>query len=303
MYSEINHSKQLPKIIMGCDALVDFLPGLKKISINEKLDLLGYAHALGITGIDVSVCSNFISAYRQLICSNREFLSFGNPNWKCGIKLEDKDLWDIQDRIRVTLLKRYFNSAELNSIYCLPKWSQKRWFLPKQEALALSFSEVSKIYLDKRQLKSNLEKLDNLVDIVLFGSDYLDWLAKLNRIDLIEEGIQVIKEMGFIPFSISHWPSVVAPIIEDLPYEGHWIHYNELERLIVPQLATDFIKKLQKPIIVFRVLSAGKLAHRKKEAIQFVVDQINPRSIVVGIGSKKHIKSLLDLYIIKSKSS
>jgi hypothetical protein len=222
-------------LVIGCDFLVDFLPGSAKLPIEQKVDILKYAYAYGIRNFDISVCPNFIQAYDEFLAyTNNDVNGFGNPNWRCGFKLKDQDLWDIQDRIRKTLLEQYFTTQELSHIFSLPKIIQQRWFLPAKEEPILTKEEISAIYLDRDQFISNLSMLKDRVKIILFGSNYLEWLIKLGRLALIKQGLDIIQKMGFIPWSISHWPSVTAPIIRDLPFCGHFVHYNKLEQLIIP---------------------------------------------------------------------
>jgi len=276
---------------MGDDYLTDFLPSSVKLPLREKVKILKYAYEHGIRTFDVSVCPNFIKAYNDFLqYTNGDTTGIGNPNWKCGFKLKDQDLWNIQDRIRKTLLKKYFSEEERKCIFSLPKVIQKRWFLPSKEKPILSVKEVSDMYLDEKQFEKNLKMLKGLVKIVVFGSDYLEWLIKLNRLDLIKQGLEIIRNAGFTPWSISHWPSVTAPIIRDLPFEGHWIHYNELEQLIVPNRALESIKQLSEPITVFRVLSYGLLSDKFQQAVKFVINSLHPDNIVIGIRSIDDIK-------------
>jgi hypothetical protein len=289
----MNSTKKI-KLIMGCDYLTDFLPGSVKLPLSEKVEILKYAYDQGICTFDVSVCSNFINAFNDFLqYTNGDVTGIGNLNWKCGFKLNNQDLWDIQNRIRRTLLKKYFTVEERKCISSLPEVIQKRWFLPNREEPILTKKEVSDIYLDEKQFEKNLKTLNGLVKIVIFGSNYLEWLTKLNRLDLIKQGLEIIRNAGFTPWSISHWPSVTAPIIRDLPFEGHWIHYNKLEQLIIPDQAFESIRQLSKPITVFRVLSCGLLSDKFQQAVQFVINSLYPDNLVIGIHSIDDINKII----------
>lgn len=285
------------KLIMGCDYLTDFLPGSVKLPLTEKVKILKYAYDQGIRTFDVSVCPNFIKAYDDFLQYTKgDITGIGNPNWKCGFKLKGQDLWIIQDRIRRTLLEKHFTEEERKYIFSLPEAIQKRWFLPSEENPILTLKEISDIYLDVGQFEKNLKMLKELVKIVLYGSNYLEWLIKLNRLDLIEQGLKIIKNAGFIPWSISHWPSVTAPVLRDLPFEGHWIHYNELEQLIVPDQALESIKQLSKPITIFRVLSFGLLSDKFQQAVQFAINSLHPDNLVIGIRTINDINKMVRIW-------
>ncbi len=284
------------QLVMGCDYLVDFLPGSVKLPLDKKIKMLKYAYDSGIRTFDISVCPNFIQAYTQFLeHTNNDVVGIGNPNWKCGFKLNNQELWDIQHRIRKTLLEKQFTAEERKCIFSLPEVIQKRWFLPDREGPILTAEEISNIYLDANQLEKNLELLKKHVEIVVFGSNYLEWLTKLNRLDLIKQGLEIIKNAGFTPWSISHWPSVTIPILRDLPFSGHWIHYNELEQLIVPNKALDSVKQLQGPITTFRVLSSGLLSNNAQQAIQFVRDSLQYDNLVIGIRSETDIDEAIKI--------
>lgn len=83
-------------LIMGCDYLTDFLPGSVKLSLCEKVKILKYAYDQGIRIFDVSVCPNFIKAFNNFLQDTTgDVIGIGNPNWKCGFKLKDQELWNI----------------------------------------------------------------------------------------------------------------------------------------------------------------------------------------------------------------
>lgn len=277
-------------LIMGCDGLVDFFCLPENKPIQRKISLLKYAYDAGIRGFDCSVCPTFIQAYKQLLkYAKGPLMTIGNPNWICGYELHDVPLWYIRDRIRVTLYRRFFSAEELHAISNLPEQIQKRWFLPSPSALPLSDTEILQIYLNITRFHLNLDMLAEITKIVVFGSDYLEWFTKLGRIDLIRQGILILKSRGFDVLSISHWPSVTCDVLNELDFSGHWVHLNSLEQLIVSYSAIEGIKKIRKPITVFRILSAGDLRENPLMALNYVEASISPEHIVIGMNSEQEI--------------
>jgi hypothetical protein len=252
--------------------------------------MMKFAHELGVRGFDVSMNKHVVNAFRSLKSSYPAAIGIGNPNWRCGIKLGETDLRDIGDVVAKTLFKQKLSATQLREISEMPENRRIRWFGTSEDSTILSDEDVRNIYLDEVAYRKNLDILAGAVEFVLVGTDYADWLIPLNRVDILLRMIEIIREYGLVPISVSHWTSVTIPVLDQMNVAGHWIYLNKLEQLLSQNGAHNAIRTARKPITAFRVLAGTLLLQDMEDAFAYL-KRLGIQNVVLGADAEDTYKS------------
>ena len=221
---------KLPKFIMGSDAFVDFCPRdpvpFYMLSENYAYSVFSAAYDYGVRGFDFSWRKQVISAISKLRMKKNDICCFANINWRCGLMLNGIDIIDFKERFLKTICERYFSEKENNYIASLPEEIRKAWFNYNLKTNDISNKEITRIYLDRNKYKNRLKAITPIAEYCLVGTDIVDWIVVLNRLDLLEEMIELIVSYKLLPIAITHWPSITLPILSKYPFYSYFCLLN-----------------------------------------------------------------------------
>lgn len=284
-----------PVCILGGDSFLDWfkIPPKHQLTTNYAFDMMRMSYEYGVRGFDISCRFNLISAFKQLKKLYPEVIGIGNPNWLCGYKLKNKHLWDIKDRVILTIIEKFTQEDEFVK-KILPKIPQSyrlEKFVTKNTR-PLTEDEIKNIYIDKDIWLDKIKSLKGLTDFCVIGSDYGEWMCALGRLDLLRWQIKTVKENGMIPVSISHWASVAIPLFDKEDFVAHWTYANKAWMYMNPESAKFSIQAATKPITAFKILNNLNLP----DEIESMISQLKIlgiKSFVVGLESPEHIRSTM----------
>lgn len=285
-----------PHKILGGDRFLDYWgpQSRKELStVDGVLRIMRVSYELGIRGFDISLNAHVIEAFKLMKEKYPDIVGIGNPNWKCGIKLDDVMLDDLSDRVRCTLTNIYSSEvrAEINNY---SEKRKKRWFLPSNDVRALDADEIEQICLDESLYRSKLEMLSDVVDYILIGTDYADWLVPLGREDILARMSIIVRKYELLPLSVSHHASITLPVLDTMDFEGHWIYLNQVEQLLSESSVRNTLKRIRHPVTAFRVLGGGQLANDLETSIEYI-RSMGIQDIVVAAETAEQIKETMSV--------
>ena len=137
--------------------------------------------------------------------------------------------------------------------------------------------------------QSNIDKIKENCDFCLVGTVFADWLPLLERTDILQDMIALVRENGLIPLSIHHWTSLVLPLLDKLDVAGHWTYINKAWQLLNEDDAIRAIQQSPKPITAFKALLS-----RKKEDIEayleYVFHEAHVNAVDFGVETLEEIQ-------------
>lgn len=285
-----------PVCILGGDRFLDWF----KITPNHQLttdytfEMMQLSYKYGIRGFDISCRFNLIEAFKRLKKNYPEAIGIGNPNWLCGYKFKNIHLWDIRDRVVLTIIKKLVreDKSVKKILSEIPEAYRLERFLTKKDIKPLSDDEIQQIYIDQDIWFDKINSLRGVVDFCAIGSDYGEWMCALNRLDLIRWQIKTVRNNGMIPISLSHWASITIPLFDKEDFMAHWIYANQAWMYINPELAVASIQTATKPITAFKILSNIKLPDEIKPII-FRLKNFGVKSFIIGLENSEHVKNTI----------
>lgn len=284
-----------PVCIFGGDRFVDWFPHADPIQLTTDytFKMMRLSYESGVRGFDISCRFNLINGFKKLKERFPEAIGIGNPNWLCGYKLNNTNLWDFKDRVVLTIIQKLSqeNRSFKNQIEKIPKNHNSR-FIVKKGTRPLTDSEIKQIYIDERVWLNRISLLRGIVDFCLIGADYADWMCELNRLDLIKWQIETVRKNGMIPVSASHLSSITIPLLDEEDFGAHWVYANRAWMYLDPELAANSIQAAVKPITAFKILSNIKLPDEIESIIHYL-RKFGTKSFVVGLENPEHVKYTL----------
>lgn len=182
------------------------------------------------------------------------------------------------------IIEKYFNDPILN---CRYKWKENL-----KIAKPYNLKEVEK------ELKIDWEKWEN--NIYKFSDYKIAWIELgsesdfiiISRIDLLEELIDRVLDIGYRVLLGSHHFGVSSSIIEEekiKKFDGYVTPINKLGVMMFPnkrEVENNIIKiKESRIIIAIKPFAGGRI--EPKEALEYVYKKVKVDSCMIGVGSIK----------------
>ncbi|GEM_PF-3034705 len=275
-----------PVSILGGDRFCDWfstVPSPTQLTTDYTFKMMRLSYELGVRGFEISCRYNLIDSFKRLKTRFPEAVGIGNPNWRCGYKLENTHLWDVKDRIILTIIKKFNQDKTLQKMLAtIPQTHSLSRFLVKKETIPLTDHEIQQIHIDQDIWFDRINLLRGVADFCVIGSDYADWMCALNRLDLLRWQIKTVRDNGMIPVSVSHWASVTIPTLEKEDFAAHWIYANKIWMYLNPESASAAIRESAKPITAFKILSNIELPEEIESTI-CRLKKLGVRSFIVGL--------------------
>lgn len=284
-----------PVCILGGDRFLDWFSVLPPIQLTTDytFKIMRLSYEFGVRGFDISCRFNLINAFKQLKECFPEVIGIGNPNWLCGYKLHNTHLWDIKDRIILTIIQKLSreNESVKKILATIPETHRFR-FIIKKETHPLTDDEIQQIYIDQEIWFDRINSLRGITDFCVIGSDYADWMCALNRLDLLRWQIESVRKNGMIPISVSHWASITIPLLDKEDFGAHWIYANRAWTYLDSESAATAIRAASKPITAFKILSYIRLPDEIESTICWLKN-LGVKSFIVGLENPEQVKSTL----------
>lgn len=288
--------RNYPVCILGGDRFLDWFkePPSYQLTTDYTYKIMRMSYKYGIRGFDISCRFNLINAFKHLKEHHSDAIGIGNPNWLCGYKLDDTHLWDIRDRVILTIIQKFSREDESvkKILATIPESLRLERFLTKKDVSPLTDDEVNQICIDQDIWFDKINSLRGVVDFCAIGSDYGEWMCALDRHDLIRWQIKTVRNNGMIPVSVSHWASVTIPSWDKEDFAAHWVYANNAWMFLEPKMAVTSIKAALKPVTAFKILSNTILP----DEIESTISRLRGfgiKSFIVGLENPKHVESTL----------
>lgn len=262
-------------------------PPPQNLTSEYAYGMMEFAYKNGVRGFDLSLRSNVIEAFRRLREKyGDDVIGIGNPNWLCGYELDNKPLMGFKDRVVLTIIQRYFDSATRNKLNSLPENQRCKSFGYGKDTQPLSKDEVRRITLNRSEWVNRLNALRELAVFCQVGTDYADWMVQFGKLELLSSQISMIREKGMIPISICHWTSLSLPTLEREDVAGHWVWANKKHMDMSFDEAMSAVRASRKPKTAFRVLRGLRLPEQIPEVYFWLRNSLGILSVVIGIDDK-----------------
>ncbi|MBU1976452.1 MAG: hypothetical protein KKA62_00695 [Nanoarchaeota archaeon] len=272
-------NKKYPMVIMGEDRFTGWFG--KKLFNNEENRAKAYrecletAYSLGVRGFSISpqdtlvrVLKNFKKEYQDIVC-------IANPHWQSHYYIGKESLWSERNMQRMGATELYHNK-ELKDCY---------WYDNKDIDDRFSEEEIATIRLDEEEHKQRLKEF-NFCDFCLVGNFGSSAFITLNRKDIIEKEIVLVRENNIIPIGMCQGGGLALNKFESLDVGGTWVWINRHFACPTLEYALKFIKEAKKPITAYKIFHSPEGFDFEK-SIDFIKSVEQIKSIVVGVDSKE----------------
>ena len=288
---------EIPEIIAGTDAfLPNIPPAASGVGYDFKavLRVLEACYDAGFRGMDFSLRPDVVAAVRQMKSTYKDgvFL-LGNPSWKCGVELHNRDLLSFRSSILKTIYQRHSTLEERIREAPLPACRRSRWNDVFPDTRTLTESEIQAISLNVGRFVARLNAAASVADAILLGADYADWLPLLGRIDLLEQMFEIAAAIKPV-FSISHLVEIVLPTLDKMPVEGHFIPYGKHTALFSHEGVRTAASASRVGIAgTFSVLRERLPDEDVEELIEFAVRSFPSSALLLGVAYDREAKELV----------
>ncbi len=277
-------------MILGGDAFLDYWGEQQNRSLGTVegvLKIIEASYSEGVRGMDVSMNPHVIKAF-NVFNQKKSLIGFANPNWLLKIISGNNLLWDVKAKFDSYIINKYHEQIFQLKQENIEAW--KDWFEYATYARPATDSEIRKLKFDTLDYRNRLQQFKGICKYCLIGGNYADWAILLNRIDIIKQQIEVTLEEGFIPISITHFPSETLHKLEELDVQGHWILLSKDRQLFTKSRLRKTLSNITKPVFCFRTLGFGRLSDNIGIAFEYLVNEYRPQGIVVGVENEIQAK-------------
>jgi len=268
--------KNYPTVILGGDRFLGWF-GVKdelknKITTEPYItSIMNKCYEIGVRGFDMSFKAEVIKSFRALKKKYPEVVGIGNPNWKCGVNIDGKSLMEFPGRIISTMYQNYFSDKIKGDIAKLP-YPATKWF-SEIDLKPLTQTEIDSIKINMDVFQEKLDSFKGICDFCLIGPNPIDSLIILDRLDLLEKMINVVRKNGFIPLALPHLTSISIPKIDKLDFAGYWTWINKEFQFSNEKDAFKAINASRRPTTAMKVFGGGRLADDIKGSIKYLKDK------------------------------
>lgn len=289
--------KKYPTVILGGDRFLGWF-GVKeelkgKITTQPySVSIMNTCYEMGVRGFDMSVKSEVINSFKTIKKKHPEVVGIGNPNWKCGVNLNGKDLMEFPEKIVSTMYQKYLSDKAKKDLAKLP-YPATKWFSKVNET-PLTQKEIDIIDIDLDVFQKNLKPLKGVCDFCLVGPNPIDCLIILGRLDILEKIINLVRKNKFIPLGLTHLTSISIPKLGKLDLAGYWTWINKEFQFSNEKDAFKAINSAKKPTTAMKVLGGGRLADDIESSIGYLKEK-GIRAINLGVETGKQAEQTFSI--------
>ncbi len=209
-------------------------------------------------------------------------IGFGHIEAGSGVSLMGKPIHQFESKVASTIARNI-----------VPKDLMRRLFPNPPLGDVLTQKEIDRMRFDPSRFSQALSLYSSKeVPFLQIGGKYSDWLLGLGRVDLLREMVTETKRKNFIPIFSGQWATFVLPKAKSLDVAGYATPVNKRKSLFDLTLASDIIKKFDRPIISLDPLSKGRLLKKSEEALSFLFNELKIHSAIIEVASEDQIEVL-----------
>jgi len=243
-------NKNYPTVIMGEDHFTGWFKKCKSYSSDkerakEYKETLEMAYSKGVRGFSMSPHPLLIKVLKEFKKIHPEIVCIANHNWHNHYYFGKESLWE--ERNMKKLISNKFSK-----------------------------DEVKQFRLDEKEYNQQLKKF-SFCDFALVGNLGHSSLIELQRTDIIEKEIELVRKHNLIPLLMCEGGSSFLKVAEKLNVAGSWLLINYYHPK--PKLSNGL-----KPITAYRIFSHPEGFNFEK-SISFIRKIKQIKSIVVGIAN------------------
>ncbi|MBT4604836.1 hypothetical protein HOC01_04305 [archaeon] len=269
-------NKNYPSVIMGEDHFTGWFKKCKKYDsekqrANAYQETLEMAYSKGVRGFSISPHATLVKVLKNFKKKHPRIVCISNHHWKSHYYIDDESLWSPKNMQRLGASESFYHK---NIESC-------KWFDNQKTTNRFSEKEINEFRLDEKEYKKQLKKMD-FCDFALVGNIGRSALILLNRADIVEKEIELVRQQKIIPIGMCEGGALALPKMEKLNTAGTWVWMNK--HFCCPNLksALKTIKKSTKPITSYRVFVSLDGFDLEK-SISFIKKIKQVKSIVVGV--------------------
>jgi hypothetical protein len=288
----------LPRLIVGTDAFVPFIPPGRRpdeCTYDRTLDVLQACWDAGIRAIDFSLHEELRHAVKTMRDRHgKDLVVLGNPSWRCGVRLGDVELMDIRPRVLRTLfdrdpdLPRRLEAAPLSHV------RRTWWTHIDATTRALTGSDIASLRLDRGYFEQRLRLAVDLSDVILLGADYADYLTLLGRGDILADMFAIASQHAPVA-TISHFTEHVLSQLDTLPTIGHFVPYGRHTAFFDHERVRAMAQAVRKPILgAFALLQGPRPVHSLDDLLAFTLSSFPDAALLVGVSDPSHPHLLVE---------
>ncbi len=165
---------------------------------------------------------------------------------------------------------------------------RENWEENLKKSPPYSAEEINKLNLDIDHLRKTLKVFKELnANYVVLGSES-DFLAAVDRLDLIERAIKAVTKEGFKGVILaSHHAGLTIPLTMELNIGGFVTPVNKLGIMMFPgkESVEEKMRQMDKALIAIKPLGGGRI--HPAEAFKYVYSEVKVDSCMIGLASVK----------------
>jgi hypothetical protein len=203
--------------------------------------------------------------------------------------------YEKEKHIGESMLKKYLEDPIL---LCREEW-RKNFLQSLKHSKSYDRYEINELEIDFNKVERNIEFLCSKGFDILFvepGSE-IDFLALIDRIDLIEKLIKLLNQRFNSPVFLGcHHAGSTIPILEstELKFEGYVTPVNTLGALMLPshEHALKEIKRSEKRIVAIKTMAGGRI--EPQEAYRYAFKTVGVDACMIGVASLNEVQEDLN---------
>ena len=238
-----------------------------------------------------------LESFKELkrLTDDEALVGFCRLEVESGASFLGKPLHQFEPKVISTIKKSLFPSELIQKLKRMGVWDRRDSFLTQSSSEVFTQKEIDRITFDPIRLEKALAYFSPEVSpFLMVGGRYGDWLLALGRIDLIKEMVLRVRGKGFIPIFSGQWATYLLPKAKSVDAAGYAIPINKKWGLFDLTLASNLIKKFDKPVISLNPLADGKLLRKSEGAFSFLFDELKIYSAIAEIASEEEFRRILD---------
>jgi len=276
----------LPRIIVGTDAFVPYLPPLPK-PVTEGLPhivrTLEACYTAGFRAMDFSPHEDLMRAVRIVREKYGHSVTLlGNLSWECGVKLNGAELQGMRNSVLATIYQRWPSLAVRLDASPMDE-TRRRWWRADADSRALDEAEILSIQVDEEFFRNRVMTMAEVADALLLGADYADWLVLLGRTDVLLRMFEIASAVKPV-FSISHFTETTLMTLDQLPVQGHFLPYGKHTAFFAHETVKECAAQCDHRIAgTFGLLRDRRAVECAEMLIRFNLEAFPGSSVILGV--------------------
>lgn len=282
-------NKKFPKFIMGSDFFTGWFNKdvfkTEKERANVYKLTLEMAYSCGVRGFIVEWHDTLIEVLYSFKNRHEDIICISNYHYNSHYFYRKESLWSSKNREKIisSILRKTDTSIEVN------------WFDKINRNGFFFEEEIEQFFLNTKEYEYKVFRMSKLCDFCIVGNLWYNSLFLLNRQDIIEEEIDIVRKYGLIPVGINETGNYGLSEIQKLNISISFTWINEKE--VFPNLKNNItaINNSKIPLAAFRILNSQTTQTSIIESLNFIKHFDSIKSVLIGVDNPQQAKETFSL--------